>query len=262
MRILVTGASRGIGRAICLRLVRDFAARSEGAIHIAACASRNVAELDAIVGELREIGADAIPLLGDVANPAVPARLVDEATNAFGGLDVVVSNAGIVHSKTLLELKVDEWDHLFAVNTRACWLLAKAAHPWLKESRGSFVAISSISGVVPHTRLGAYGPSKATLIMLVRLMAQEWGGDGVRVNCVSPGFVVTPATASIYQDPDIKAKREAIIPLHRIGDPYEDVASVVAFLAGPDSGYCTGQNIVVDGGLVDSITNLLPGRPK
>src|SRR5207302_682870 len=113
----------------------------------------------------------------------------------FGGLDGLVSNAGINRPGTLLQYAVDDWDRVFAVNTRATWLLAKAAHPALKASRGAIVAVASMSGSNPHANLGAYGPSKAALIMLVRVLAQELGRDGIRVNALSPGMVRTGMTA-------------------------------------------------------------------
>ncbi len=265
MRVLVTGASRGIGRATCLKLARQAAAQKDtpmeiGPMQIAACGSRHGDELDTLVAELSDLGAETVGLLGDLAEPAVPARLVAEAAAALGGLDAVVSNAGITRASSLVALSLDEWDHLFAVNTRACWLLAKAAHPWLKASQGSFVTVASVAGVMPQTGLGAYSPTKAALIMLTRLLAQEWAGDGIRVNCVSPGLIHTPMTAGMYADAGIKAGREALIPLRKIGAAEADIAGAIAFFLGPDAPYCTGQNLVADGGLVDSIMAHVPGR--
>jgi glucose 1-dehydrogenase len=118
-----------------------------------------------------------------------------------------------------------------------------------------------MAGVQPYPGVGAYSPSKAGLLMLIRLLAQEWAADGVRANAVSPGMIHTTMTAPIYADAEIKAQREAIIPLHRIGDPMADIAGVVAFLLSADAAYTTGQNIRADGGLLDAVQGLIPGRP-
>lgn len=260
MRVLVTGASRGIGRATCLKLARAAAGHGAPQLRIAACGGRHGDELDTLIAELNELGASARGLLGDLADPAVPARLVAEAAEAFGGLDAVVSNAGITRASSLVDLELEAWDHVFAVNTRATWLLAKAAFPFLKESRGSLVTVASVAGVMPQTGLGAYSPTKAALIMLTRLLAQEWAADGIRVNCVSPGLVDTPMTAGIYANREIKAGREAIVPQHRIATPEADIAGAIAYFLGPDAPYCTGQNLLADGGLADAIMAHVPGR--
>jgi len=254
MRVLVTGASRGIGRAICLRLAQQGA-------QIAACASAHADELAVVVDEATRAGGKVVPLLGNLSDPAVPARLVAEAVSALGGLDAVVSNAGVSRPSTLVNLELEDWEFLLAVNMRAPWLLAKAAHGALRESRGSFVSVASMSGVQPYPGMGAYSPSKAGVLMLLRVLAQEWAADGIRVNAVSPGLIHTSLTAKVYADPQVKAAREALIPQHRIGDPAADIAGVVAFLISQDAAYLTGQNILADGGLLDAVHGLIAGRP-
>jgi len=254
MRVLVTGASRGIGRAICLRLA------SQGA-EIAACGSAHADELDAVIAEAAKQGGRVVPLLGNLADPATPALLVEQAVATFGGLDAVVSNAGVSRPSTLAKLETEDWDYLMAVNTRAPWLLAKAAYSALRKSRGSFVSVASMSGVQPYPGMGAYSPSKAAVLMLVRTLAQEWATDGIRVNAVSPGLIHTSLTAKVYADAPTKAAREALVPLHRIGAPDADIAGLVAFLIGPDAAYVTGQNLLADGGLMDAVHGLIPGRP-
>lgn len=260
MRALVTGASPGIGGATCLKLARDAIARHEPA-SIAPCEIRPTPDLDKLVSELRGLGADALPLTGDLADPDVPARLVAEAEARFGGLDAVVANAGVTAPAPLAELPLADWDRLFAVNVRAAWLLAKAAYPALKASRGAFVIVSSMSGVEPHAGMGAYSPSKAAAIMLGRVLAQEWAADGVRVNVVSPGMIRTPLTERVYADPDVAQRRAALVPAGRVGRP-EDIAAVIAFLVGPEAAYVTGQNLVADGGFASSILSHIPGLPR
>ncbi|HEY3068366.1 MAG TPA: SDR family oxidoreductase [Methylomirabilota bacterium] len=257
MGVLVTGAGSGIGRATCLRLARDAAERGTAA-RVAAVDLPGVAGLDAVVGELGKLGAEAVALRGDMSTADAPGRVVAEAVKRFGGLDGLVSNAGINRPGTLLEYAVEDWDRMFAVNTRATWLLAKAAHPALKATGGAIVAIGSMSGSNAHANLGAYGPSKAAVIMLVRVLAQEFGRDGIRVNSVSPGMVRTGMTERVYQNPELVAAREALVPLGRVATP-EDIADVVAFLLGPDSRYVNGHDLVVDAGISGNLLGRLPG---
>jgi len=260
MRVLVTGAGRGIGRAVCLRLAADAAAGRGGVAHVVACDIERDEPLDRLIGELEAAGARVAVGLGDLADPDTPARLVAAGVDAFGGLDAVVSNAGISAPARLLDLTVESWDRLFAINTRAGWLLAKAAHAELAKTKGSIVTVCSMSGMIPHTGMGAYSPSKAAMIMTTRLLAQEFAADGIRVNSVSPGFVHTSMTAGLYADPELKKQREAIVPLGHIADAGHDIAAVVAFLVGADARYVTGQNILADGGFLDSFTAHIPGR--
>ena len=255
MRILLTGASRGIGRGIAERLA--------GPGHsLALCASVPSGDHDDVVAVCRERGAQVEALTGDLSDRATPGGLVERAVAAFGGLDAVVSNAGIAVPGLLSEIDQDAWDRTFAVNVRSAWLLARAAHPHLAASGGSFVAVASMSGVEPYPGVGAYSASKAALIMLVRTLAQEWASSGVRANAISPGLFLSAMTAPIYADADRRAAREALVPMHRIGEPARDIAGLVAFLISPDAGYITGQNILVDGGLLGSIQTHLAGRPK
>ena len=260
MRVLVTGASRGIGRAICMRLAEAETKDGSRSLRVAACASAHPDELDSLIVALRKMGTEAVPMFGDLEQQDAPERLVEQAVEQFGGLDALVSNAGIGIPATLLDLTADSWNRLFDINVRATWLLAKAAHPALVESRGSIVTIGSMSGVEPQPGMGAYSVSKAAIIMLTRLMAQEWGHDGIRVNCVSPGMVLTPMTEKAYADADFKARREAMVPVGRLADPACDIAGIVAFLLSKDAAYVTGQNVVADGGMTDSVLRLLPVR--
>ena len=136
MRVLVTGAASGIGRATCVRLARDAKAAGRAA-RVAAVDVGPSSQLDGLAAELRELGAEALPVHGDMGTPDAPGRAVAEAVQRFGGLDGVVSNAGINRPGPLVEYAVEDWDRLFAVNTRATWLLAKAAHPALRASGGA-----------------------------------------------------------------------------------------------------------------------------
>jgi NAD(P)-dependent dehydrogenase (short-subunit alcohol dehydrogenase family) len=257
MTTLVTGAASGIGRATCVRLAREARARG-GQARIAAVDLGPPAALDSLVEEMRKADAEAVPIQGDMGSADDPARVVGEALARFGGLDAVVSNAGINRPAPLIEYSVDDWDRVFAVNTRATWLLARAAAPALRVSHGAIVAVASMSGSNAHAGLGAYGPSKAALIMLVQVLAQELGRDGVRVNAVSPGMVRTGMTARVYADSRIAAERDALVPLGRVATP-EDIADVIAFLLGPDARYVNGHDLVVDGGVTGNLLGRVPG---
>jgi NAD(P)-dependent dehydrogenase (short-subunit alcohol dehydrogenase family) len=257
MRVLVTGAASGIGRATCWRLAHDAKARGQLG-KVAAVDLAPSAALDELVQGLRDLGVDGLPLYGDMGAADAPARVVADALDRFGGLDGLVSNAGINRPGPLVSYSVDDWDRLFAVNTRATWLLAKAAHPALMASGGAIVAVGSMSGTNPHAGLGAYGPSKAAVIMLGRVLAQEFGRDGIRVNTVSPGMVRTGMTARVYADERVARERDALVPLGRVATP-EDIADVIAFLLGPDARYVNGQDLVVDGGVAGNLLGRLPG---
>ena len=257
MRVLVTGAASGIGRATCLRLARDAKAQGRAA-RIAAVDLGPLPGLDSLLAELKTLGAEGLPIHADMGSADAPARAVGEAVSGFGGLDGIVSNAGINRPGALMDYAVSDWDAMFAVNTRATWLLAKAAYAALKTSRGAIVAIASMSGSNSHANLGAYGPSKAAVIMLVKVLAQELARDGIRVNSVSPGMVRTGMSARVYADQRIAAERDALVPLGRVATP-EDMADVVAFLLGHDARYVNGHDLVVDGGVTGNFLGRLPG---
>jgi len=257
MRILLTGASRGIGRGIAERL-------AAGGNNLALCASRPSTELEETVEICKSLGAEAVGLTGDLGASGTADQLISAAVAEMGGLDSVVSNAGIAISGTLSDMPEAEWDRVFDVNVKGAWLLAKAAYPQLLKSDGnpSFLSVASMSGCEAYPGTGAYSASKAALIMMIRTLALEWASTGVRANCVSPGLFLSAMTAPIYADPEKKAAREALVPMNRIGDPARDFAGLVEFMISKDAGYITGQNILADGGIIGSIHTQIAGRPK
>ena len=260
MRVLISGGSSGIGAATSVRVAEAALARGEQPM-VAVCGHQPTAAQEEVVSTIRSMGGEAVALVGDLGDPEVPGRLVDAAVAEFGGLDGLIANAGIASPGALADLSVQQWDDMFSVNLRGAWLLAKAGHPHLKNSRGSAVFTSSMSGQQPHAGSGAYSPTKAALTILAQTLALEWAPDGIRVNVVSPGMTHTPMTEKMYADPEIKKAREGIIPLGRIGDP-ADIANVIEFLVSPLAGYVTGQDICVDGGFSKSILSHIPGRPS
>jgi len=245
-RILVTGASRGgIGGAVCRRLIADAAARGAPP-RITISATGAAPDLDVLAADLEGLGASVLTVTGDLADPEFPAILAGKAAGFCGGLDLVVSCAGRSWRGPLTDLSAGDWDAALAVHARAPWLLAQAAYPHLSGSRGSFTAIGSVAGTIPHAGAGAYPAAKAALIMACRTLALEWAGSGVRVNVVSPGLIGTGAKPKPYA--------AGCVPLGRAGTP-EDVAGAVAFLAGAP--YITGENIIIDGGLAQAGLELI-----
>jgi glucose 1-dehydrogenase len=259
MRALVSGGSSGIGAAVCLRIVEAALARGERP-QIAVCGREASDPQEQVARSVRELGGEAIALSGDLSNADVPARLIEEAVAAFGGLDALVCNAGVASPGRICDVSIAEWGKMFDINLRGAWLLAKYAYPHLRESRGAACFTSSMSGQVPHEGSGAYSPTKAALTMLAQTLALEWAPDGIRVNVISPGMTHTPMSAKVYADPMIKKAREALIPLSRIADP-RDIANAIEFMVSPLSSYITGQDLCVDGGFTKSILSHIPGRP-
>ena len=259
LHALVTGATGGIGRGICLALAAQ--ARQDGMpLHISAAATRHGEKLDRLLDELRAAGATATGVTGDITDPAQCADLVDQALAGGGDLTALVCNAGASGPGRLADLPVEQWDATFHLNTRSAWLLARAARPSLARTRGGIVAIASMSGLHPHPGYGAYSAAKAALVMLCRQLAQEWAADGIRVNTVCPGMTRTPLTEAVYQDPGLLMQREALVPLGRIGRP-DDIGQAVAYLTSEAASYVNGQNLVVDGGVADHMLAMIPGRP-
>jgi len=229
-------------------------------VKIAACEVVETGDVKRLADDLRNVGAEVLIIAGDLSDVTVPERLVAKTVEAFGGLDAVVSNAGITSPAPLNTLDVGQWDRLMSVNTRATFLLAQAAYPALKDSKGAIVAVASMSGMGAHPGMGAYGPSKAALISLCQVLAQEWASVGINVNTVSPGMVKTPLTKKVYDNNQIAEERAALVPWGRIGEP-DDISNVISFLVSSDANYITGQNILIDGGFVDSLYGHIPGLP-
>ena len=236
MRTIITGAASGIGRAVATRL----AGAGDASLLLV---DRNREGLDQLADE---IGASArLELLeADMAERSSAPLAVDRCVSAFGGIDAIVSNAGAMKGAPLNALSDEDFDYLFAINTRPTWALGKAAYPWLKESRGAIVATASMAADHPTPPLGTYSASKAALVMLVRQMAIEWGPDGIRCNCVSPGPTLTGMNPG-YADPERRRAREQAMPLRKLGMP-EDVAETICFLLSPAAGNITAQNITVE----------------
>jgi NAD(P)-dependent dehydrogenase (short-subunit alcohol dehydrogenase family) len=245
VRAIITGAASGIGRATAERLHAECLRRT-GAPARLILVDRSAAQLEEVAAALHDAGAETIAMITDLVDVSAPARIAEMAQQRFGGLDALVSNAGILHRKTLLELSVEEYDQAFDVNTRPTFLLARATHSMLKTSRGAIVATTSLAAHEPTPSLGAYAPSKAALLMLIRQIACDWGPDGIRANTVSPGSTRTAIgkPGGVAAATGSKAGRN---PLGIIAEP-EDQAAAIVFLLGPDARFISGADLVVDGG--------------
>lgn len=238
---LVTGASRGIGRAVALKLA------SEGA-KVALNFAGNEAAANEVRQEIEAMGGQAILVKADVADEAAVQDMVQKTADAFGRIDILVNNAGITRDGLLARMKEEDWDAVLSTNLKGVFLTTKAvAKLMMKQRAGRIVNMASVVGVSGNAGQANYSAAKAGVIGFTKTIARELASRGVTVNAVAPGFIATDMT-SVLSD---KAKEAALtgIPLGRMGTP-EDVAAAVLFLVSDQSSYITGQVLHVDGGMV------------
>mgnify|MGYP002657104660 FL=1 len=238
---LVTGASRGIGRAIALALA------SKGfAVALNYAGSHDAAE--AVKKEIEDAGGKAFTAQGDVSKSEEVDRIFKTVKDEFGGLDVLVNNAGINRDALLIRMKESNWDDVIATDLKSDFLTTKAAAAMMMRKRkGSIINISSVVGIMGNIGQANYAAAKAGVIGLTKACAKEMAARNIRVNAVAPGFIETAMTDGIPEK--IREGMIASIPMGRMGQP-EDIARAVCFLASDDASYITGQVLVVDGGLV------------
>src|SRR5262245_9393783 len=235
---LVTGASRGIGRAIAARLAE------QGALVVAAARGTNAA---ATVADLTATGRRAEALALDVTDTPALERVPAEIVSRHGRLDILVSNAGITRDQLLLRMKRDDWDAVLATNLTATFVLAQAAlKPMLKQRGGRIIAVSSVVGQVGNAGQTNYAASKAGLIGFVKALAREVASRSITVNAIAPGMIDTDMTKAISDRAQVDWAAQ--IPLGRLGT-VDDVAAAACFLASDEAAYITGHVLAVNGGM-------------
>ena len=237
---LVTGGSRGIGRAVCLELARQGA-------RVAVNYAGNAAAAEETVKACEALGAEAFAIQADVADAAASEAMVKEVLARFGRLDILVNNAGVTRDGLMPMMKEADWDAVLDTNLKGAFHCMKAVYrPMMKQKYGRIVNISSIVGLRGNAGQANYAASKAGLIGLTKSMAKELAARNVTVNAVAPGFIDTDMTAALPE----KAREAMLtaITMGRLGQA-EDVAKAVAFFAGDESAYVTGQVLCVDGGM-------------
>ena len=237
---VVTGGSRGLGRAVCLELAKDGA-------NVVLCYAGNEAAAGETVAACEALGAKALAVRCDVAKADEVKALMDAAVQAFGRIDILVNNAGITRDGLLMMMKEEDFDAVINANLKGAFLCMKAASRLMMKQRwGRIVNLSSVVGLRGNAGQVNYAASKAGVIGMTKSLAKELASRGVTVNAVAPGFIATDMTAAMTDA--AKEATLAAIPMSRLGAP-EDVARAVAFLASDEAAYITGQVLAVDGGM-------------
>ena len=234
---IVTGAGQGLGRETALLFAR------QGARVLVSDVNADTAV--AVTAEIMDVGGEALALQADVSSAADAERIAQSAQEHFGGLDILVNNAGIMGYGTVLTANDEDWERIIGINLKGVFLCSRAAIPHMQAGGGSIVCISSISGVMAQPNQVIYNASKHGVIGLVRCMALDFAQDGIRVNAVCPGMMLTPMLTYLPEE-RLAAAAQANM-LKRGGDPAE-VAQLVLFLASDESSYITGSIHVADGG--------------
>jgi NAD(P)-dependent dehydrogenase (short-subunit alcohol dehydrogenase family) len=238
---VVTGAGSGIGRACAVALAREGA-------KIALVGRRK----ERLEETAREIGDSALVLVADVSAQDEIARVVEQTVAHFGGLNVLLNNAGVLHIGTAEQITEEQWDQTFDVNVRGLWLLSRAVLPAMRKAGGgSIINMASVLGINGARNRASYAPSKGAVVLLTKCMAIDHGHEHIRVNAICPSFVETDLTAAVISrspNPNsVRAERIAVHPIGRLGQP-GDVAGLAVYLASDESSWVTGSVFAVDGG--------------
>jgi 3-oxoacyl-[acyl-carrier protein] reductase len=237
---LVTGSSRGIGRAIAIELAKS-------GIDIVVNDSKNPQEGLEVVNEITKIGQRAIYIQADVSDPDQVEKMVEKIISEFGKIDILVNNAGIIVDKLLRDMTIEEWNKVIVVNLTGVFNCTKSVIEYMqKQKSGKIINISSVSGQIGNMGQANYSASKAGVISFTKTVAKEYAREGVIVNAVAPGFIRTRMVETIPEKVIEKILKQ--IPLSRLGEP-EEVAKLVRFLASDDAKYITGQVISINGGM-------------
>ncbi|WP_191556392.1 3-oxoacyl-[acyl-carrier-protein] reductase [Metabacillus idriensis] len=238
---LVTGASRGIGRAIALELAQNGA-------NVAVNYAGSEAKANEVVDEIKALAREAFAVQADVSDSEAVAAMVKATVEQFGRLDILVNNAGITKDNLLMRMKDSEWDDVININLKGVFLTTKAVtRQMMKQRQGRIINIASIVGVSGNPGQANYVAAKAGVIGLTKTAAKELSSRNITVNAIAPGFITTDMTDKLTEE--VKTEMLKQIPLARFGEP-SDISNAVTFLASDKSSYITGQTIHIDGGMV------------
>jgi meso-butanediol dehydrogenase / (S,S)-butanediol dehydrogenase / diacetyl reductase len=248
---IVTGGGRGIGRASALELARLGAD--------VVVAELDMAGAERTAAAVREMGRGGRAVSADVTSRGDLHAMVEQARGAFGRIDILVNNAGIYRAASTLDITEEHWDSVMNINARAVFFASQAVLPtMIAQKQGAIISLASMAGKIGSRTNLPYNASKAAVISITKSLALAHAADGIRVNCVCPGFVETDMWTAVAREQgallglspeEFTRQRVALVPLGRMERP-DDVASVIGFLASPRAGYMTGQALSVDGGLV------------
>jgi 3-oxoacyl-[acyl-carrier protein] reductase len=237
---VVTGAGRGIGRAIALKFA------SEGAD--VACVSRTAENSEKVANEIRALGRKAWAYAVDVSNSAAVAETAEKILTDTGRVDILVNNAGVTRDGLLMRMSDDDWDTVLNTNLKGAFLFTKEfSRVFLKQRSGRIINVASVIGLIGNAGQANYAASKAALIGFTKSVAREFASRGITVNALAPGFIETDMTAVLNEE--VRGEVLKTIPLKKFGR-VEDIANAALFLASPAAGYITGQVLTVDGGMV------------
>ncbi len=237
---LVTGSTRGIGRAIALKL-------ASSGIKVVVNGTSNEERIKEVVSEIKNVGGKTLGIKADVSKKEDVDVLFKEISNTFGRLDILVNNAGITRDSLLMRMSEEDWDEVIRVNLKSVFLCSKEAFRMMRKNRwGRIINITSIVGLIGNAGQANYAAAKAGMIGVTKSLAKEFASSGILVNAVAPGFIITDMTEKLSDK--VKEAFLSMIPLKKFGQP-EDIANVVAFLASDEARYITGQIISVNGGM-------------
>ncbi|MBA7500650.1 3-oxoacyl-[acyl-carrier-protein] reductase [subsurface metagenome] len=241
---LVTGSTRGIGRAIAIRYAKEGA-------NVVVNGSRSIDEAKSVVNEIKAQGGSAIYVIDDVSTPKGVSSIIDTTLDTYHKIDIVVCTVGKHEEFNALKTSLEDWERMIKINLTSTFLTSiKVAEVMKKQKFGKIITISSKMGIVGAEGSVAYCTAKAGVIMLTKVLGIELAKYGIQVNCIAPGVTATKPTFEVFKnDPDIEKRMNKRIPLKRIGKP-EEIASAAVFLAADNSSYITGTTLTVDGGWI------------
>lgn len=238
--VLISGAARGIGRAIALELAREGANISFNFL-------KSSSEASVLEKEIKDLGVKVKPYQADIKDYSAVKLWVDDTKEVFGGIDIVINNAGIVKDKALALMDPNDWHEVISTNLEGTFNLTRAAIvSFIKQKSGVIINITSVSGIMGLPRQTNYSASKAGMIGFTKALAKEVAAYNIRVNAVAPGFIETDMLRDLKEEYKAQIKKQ--VPLNRLGRP-EEVAKAVKFLVSEDAEYITGQTFVIDGGM-------------